>query len=59
MKISSFVVLAILFSSYRAPQSNSSWVRVNWLGYTPGSLKTAVFCSKLNETITSFELLDS
>ncbi len=35
-----------------------SWMRVNQLGYLPGSLKIAVFVSKENARVASFELRD-
>ena len=35
------------------------WIRINLLGYQPQSLKVAVWCSKGNRVIQSFELVDS
>lgn len=37
----------------------SAWIRINWLGYQPGSVKVAVWCSKGNEGISNWELVDA
>ena len=37
----------------------TSWVRVNQLGYLPNSKKVAVFISQENNGLTSFDLKDS
>jgi peptidoglycan/xylan/chitin deacetylase (PgdA/CDA1 family) len=37
----------------------SSWIRINQLGYTPGGIKVAVWCSKQRESIDNFELVDA
>ncbi len=59
MKIVFYIILIALFGSLRVPDPAASWIRINWLGYKPGSIKIAVFCSKDNETFSEFELLDS
>jgi len=59
MKIYFYVILIALFSSLRVHDAPASWIRINWLGYKPGSIKIAVFCSKGNEKFSEFELLDS
>ncbi len=59
MKLYGSVLLICLFSSHRVPDTTSSWIRINWLGYKPGSVKTAVFCSREDETFKEFEILDS
>lgn len=38
---------------------SQQWIRINQLGYTPKSVKVAVFCTKGNEMISSFQLIDS
>jgi len=59
MKIFFFLFLISLSSSLRVPDPQASWIRINWLGYKPSSNKVAVFCSKSDETIREFELLDA
>ena len=57
-RIVSFVVpFFILMLSYA--QEQSSWIRVNLLGYLPQSDKVVVWVSKGNKKITSFQVLDS
>lgn len=50
-------ILAIVsFVHKPAPRS---WIRINQLGYTPVGIKTAVWCSKENETIKTFQLINA
>ena len=50
-------ILAIVsFAHKPAPRS---WIRINQLGYTPVGIKTAVWCSKENETIKTFLLINA
>jgi endoglucanase len=39
--------------------SQASWIRINQLGYTPGGIKIAVWGSKSNATIRSFQLIEA
>ena len=54
----SLPLLLITFSSI-AQNADSSWVRINQLGYTPQGVKVAVYGSKHTNTISSFSLIDS
>ncbi|MFT4022390.1 MAG: glycoside hydrolase family 9 protein [Flavihumibacter sp.] len=36
----------------------SQWIRINQLGYLPGSVKTAVWCSRDSKAINRFEVID-
>ena len=38
-------------------QSDSSWIRINLLGYKPGGTKVAVWCSKESQTPGKWELV--
>jgi endoglucanase len=49
--------IALLLSISLSGQQ--SWIRINQLGYQPGSKKIAVWCSKENEKIKEFSLIDS
>jgi endoglucanase len=51
-------VIIICFFSFDESRDNS-WIRINQLGYTPYGIKVAVWCSKNDNTITSFQLIDS
>ena len=55
------LVLLCLFLSIaiQAQEENTAWIRINQLGYTPAGIKVAVFCSKENEAIINFKLIDA
>jgi hypothetical protein len=57
------VVPVLLFILFKLPvfaqPSSAAWIRVNQLGYAPLSSKTAVFASKENVEIQTFELVDA
>ncbi|MBL7726896.1 MAG: glycoside hydrolase family 9 protein, partial [Dinghuibacter sp.] len=49
----------LLFLLWPVGGHTQSWVRINLLGYQPGSPKTAVWCSKQTEKATVFRVADS
>lgn len=55
LPLSVFVLLMV--SSFAA--SDSSWIRINQLGYLPNSSKVAVWVSKQNQIIQTFSLVDA
>jgi hypothetical protein len=55
------IILLISISiaiSCNSHNENNSWIRINFLGYTPQSIKNAVFVSKKFDKIESFEIFD-
>jgi len=58
-KIAGLCVFLMFLAEISSAQDTSSWIRINQLGYTPHSVKVAVFASKSNEHITAFELVDA
>ncbi|WP_207511443.1 glycoside hydrolase family 9 protein [Longitalea luteola] len=63
MKKNTFPLIIILLLNitafYTAAQTGQkSWVRINLLGYQPGSPKVAVWCSKDKNAITDFSVID-
>ena len=52
-----FLILLVLLSSYHT--ATTSWIRINLLGYKPSGLKIAVWGSKVNSTLETFELVDA
>ena len=52
-------LIAIGFVSFRNFNETTAWIRINQLGYTPNGIKVAVWCSKSNEKISTFSLVDS
>lgn len=51
------VFILLMASSFAA--SDSSWIRINQLGYLPNSAKVAVWVSKQHQEITVFSLVDA
>lgn len=56
--IFSFIIVLSFTSFHKFPQI-ASRIRINQLGYTPNGIKVAVFCSKENEAIEKFHLVDA
>ena len=52
----SFLFASLLSLSFSLPET--AWIRINLLGYKPSGVKVAVWCAKVNETLTTFELVD-
>jgi endoglucanase len=54
-------LLFLFLSVFTGTQNNidSSWIRINQLGYTPHGIKVAVWCSKENITIDNWQLIDA
>ncbi len=54
----SFTIIFLL-TSFHQPQFQKAWIRINQLGYTPGGIKVAVYCTKEIPHITKFSLVES
>lgn len=52
------LVICMLFL-LQLSYGQESWIRINQLGYKPGSAKVAVWCSKLPEVPGSWKLVDA
>lgn len=53
-------LLAVVFIfSFRVKEDPQAWIRINQLGYKPGGVKVAVWCSKQNKGITRFQVVDA
>jgi endoglucanase len=53
-----FISLGFIFS-FTKKENPKAWIRINQLGYTPDGIKVAVWCSKDDVQIKSFDLIDS
>jgi endoglucanase len=54
------LLLIFLFCSISSNAQDSSWIRINLLGYQPGSKKVAIWCSKKEDDFTNhFSVVDS
>ena len=53
------VVLLFTFSFSKKDPEQTTWIRINYLGYKPNGIKVAVWCSKQNQSLKSFQLIDA
>lgn len=53
-----FCFLLIVVISF-TKTDKQAWIRINQLGYTPGGVKVAVWCSKENNSVKTFQLIDA
>ncbi len=51
-----FLLPILAFTNKEEPQS---WIRINQLGYTPGGVKVAIWCSKEQLTVSNWQLVDA
>ncbi len=58
-KLIGIFILISLFSFNKKNDNSNTWIRINQLGYTPSGIKVAVWCSKNENAISSFSLIDS
>lgn len=56
---STIVLLVCLFSFSKKHPEETAWIRINYLGYKPNGVKVAVWCSKVNEKVKSFQLVNA
>ncbi len=54
-----FLFIVVLAFSFAKKEEPIAWIRINQLGYKPGGIKVAVWCSKENTVLQKFELVDS
>jgi hypothetical protein len=62
MRILTFCTIGLLtigLFSFLQKEPAEAWIRINQLGYTPAGAKVAVWCSKQEQNITGFQLLDA
>ena len=52
------VFLSMLFLTKLNAQTHS-WIRINLLGYKPGSIKEAVWCSREQKIVARFQIIDA
>jgi hypothetical protein len=62
-KINLFILLVIIFffipAFKEADKKENAWIRINQLGYLPGGIKVAVWCSTDTVTIKNWQLVDA
>ena len=52
------ILLLLPVVSFVKNKEQQSWIRINQLGYTPDGVKVAVWCSKVQSGISSWQLVD-
>jgi endoglucanase len=52
-------ILLLPLLSFMKKEEPSEWIRINQLGYTPGGVKVAVWCSKKQLTIDNWQLIEA
>ncbi len=57
-RILSIALVFILMGSFKTRLYNPSWIRINLVGYRTQAPKVAVWCSKDNEQIQQFQIVD-
>lgn len=53
-----FCLLVVCTVSFNKADEQS-WIRINQLGYTPDGIKVAVWCSKEDKEVRTFQLIDA
>ncbi|MBI5858936.1 MAG: glycoside hydrolase family 9 protein [Sphingobacteriales bacterium] len=53
------LLLFILLPVFACLQAQQSWIRINQLGYSPGGVKVAVWCSKEEAGVSNWELIET
>jgi hypothetical protein len=56
---STTILVLAAFLSFVKKDDQNTWIRINYLGYKPNGVKVAVWCSKENSTIKTFQLVDA
>jgi len=59
MRIRFTLAVIFLFAFTTKHEETNSWIRINQLGYQPGGVKVAVWCSKQGLVINNWELVDA
>lgn len=54
-----YLLLIIAFFGFVPKEETDQWIRINQLGYQPASIKVAVWCSKVEQRISTWELVDA
>ena len=54
-----WLLVIMLFGFSGKRENASSWIRINQLGYQPGGVKVAVWCSKVQSAVSSWQLVDA
>lgn len=59
MKKLVLVFTGIFFLAASIDAKDTSWIRINQLGYTPAGIKVAIWCAKENKKLKTFQIVDA
>ena len=59
LTIITLILIITTFSFSHKPTKETSWIRINHLGYEPNGVKVAIWCSKEITSTKNFELVES
>src|SRR4030095_8939456 len=54
-----WLLIILLFGFSGKKEDASSWIRINQLGYQPNGIKVAVWCSREQSAVSSWQLVDA
>ena len=54
-----YLLILLLFGFSEKKENGAAWIRINQLGYQPGGVKVAVWCSKEQSAVSSWQLVDA
>ena len=54
-----FALLLFTFSTLHGQKQETTWIRINQLGYKPQGIKVAVWCSKTETGVSKWELVNA
>jgi len=57
--VKKIITLLVFLCAVATLAAQTSWIRINQLGYTPASPKVAVWCSKENKAVNNWQLVDA
>lgn len=60
MKKILLILIPVCFCSFlfNNEKADKAWIRINLLGYKPGASKVAIWCSKKQQIISAFQIID-
>jgi len=54
-----YLLILLLFGFSDKKENGAAWIRINQLGYQPGGIKVAVWCSKEQSAVSGWQLVDA
>src|SRR5215210_6480394 len=58
-KIFFLLLPCLIICSFFKKAEDTAWIRINLIGYKPANMKVAVWCSKENKSVKTFQIIDA